>query len=383
MNVAAEVQRAEGKIQVAKERLARHYPFHVALLSRMRVAALSTIATMAVTTLADQILLLHNPRFVLACAIDQLGGLLLHELHHVLFHHLTMDMKDYPDTWALSMAQEVTVNEYIVEPLPPDAVRLEDFPDLPARESTSERYERLRKTAPPQRTLRSTVDDHALWSEIHGDDQSEAALVQAIEAAAALAPVPKDLWPIMKAHAGLSAGAMEEVFVHQKAGMLPWRQILRRYVGQALEVRPIYGRLPRRFPQLVGMMPGLGRQAAKVNILAVIDTSASITSAALSRIDSELRKLTRHANVVIVECDAAIQAVYAYRQLERVHGRGGTDLRPPFDRQFLAQQRADLLIYFTDGYGPAPEQPPRQPVIWCLTKDGEQPAAWGKVVRME
>jgi predicted metal-dependent peptidase len=86
--------------------------------------------------------------------------------------------------------------------------------------------------------------------------------------------------------------------------------------------------------------------------------------------------------VVLVECNSAINAVYDYRPLTVVHGRGGTDFRPPLARLFLRQQRVDLVIYFTDGYGPAPENPPRIPVIWCLTEDGERPAPWGKVVQM-
>jgi predicted metal-dependent peptidase len=380
---STDVQQAEGKIRVAKERLARQYPFHVALFSRMRPIARPTITTMAVSTLGNEVLLLHNPWFVLDCAIDELGGLLLHELHHVLFHHLTMQPKDYPDAWALALAQEVTVNEYIVEPLPAGALKLEDFADLPTHESTSQRYARLSKIPAAKRMPCSTLDDHSVWSENHGDDQTEEALVQAIEAAAAVAVVPENLREMITTHAGLALGELQEAISHERTGTVPWRRLLRRYVGLALEVRPIYGRPPRRYPELVGIMPGQGRQAAKVNILAVIDTSGSISADSLSIIDGELRKLARHANVVIAECDTEVQAVYPYRSLQVVRGRGGTDLRPPFEKQFLKQQRADLIIYFTDGFGPAPERPPRQPVVWCLTRDGEQPAPWGRVVRME
>ena len=61
-----------------------------------------------------------------------------------------------------------------------------------------------------------------------------------------------------------------------------------------------------------------------------------------------------------------IRLVYPLREdIREVHGRGGTDLRPPFEPAFLRQHNPDVLVYFTDGNGPAPDQAPPLPVI-CL-----------------
>jgi predicted metal-dependent peptidase len=111
---AAEIRCAESKIELVKERLARRYPFHVALLSRMRIVARQTIATLAVTSASENLLLLHNPQWVLECPVPELGGAVLHEIHHVVLGHLSMTVKDYPDRWALTIAQEVTANEYVI-----------------------------------------------------------------------------------------------------------------------------------------------------------------------------------------------------------------------------------------------------------------------------
>jgi predicted metal-dependent peptidase len=43
----------------------------------------------------------------------------------------------------------------------------------------------------------------------------------------------------------------------------------------------------------------------------------------------------------------------------------------------------DLLLFFTDGFGNAPKQPPAYPVMWVLTHDGKQPAPWGRVVHFK
>ena len=46
---------------------------------------------------------------------------------------------------------------------------------------------------------------------------------------------------------------------------------------------------------------------------------------------------------------------------------GGTDFRPAFNLiKEKYHDNIDLFIYFTDGYGHYPENPPRYPVLWIL-----------------
>src|SRR5581483_1812220 len=129
--------------------------------------------------------------------------------------------------------------------------------------------------------------------------------------------------------------------------------------------------------------PGRGRRPTRPRILAAIDTSASLGLDSLSQISMELARLSSSHEVVIVECDAKIQRVYEYRDpIQCVQGRGGTDFRPVFGSDFLRTQRPDIVIYFTDGDGPAPPRRPAVPVIWCLTQAGRKPAPWGDMIRM-
>ena len=77
------------------------------------------------------------------------------------------------------------------------------------------------------------------------------------------------------------------------------------------------------------------------------------------------------------------KGLYPYtKPVTGVMGRGGTDLRPPFAADLLRKHRPNLVLYFTDGCGPAPENPPRMPVIWVLTDSGQMPCKWGRKVRM-
>lgn len=135
---------AGGRVRAGVERLAGEYPFHAAVLGRFRVEARAAVGTMGVTVHGDAVLLLYAPGFVLGLTADELGGVLLHEVHHVVLGHVTADPGDYPDAWARTVAEEVTANEFIHLPLPGEPLTLARYPTLPPKESTRRRYDRLK-----------------------------------------------------------------------------------------------------------------------------------------------------------------------------------------------------------------------------------------------
>jgi len=194
----------------------------------------------------------------------------------------------------------------------------------------------------------------------------------------------QDVWDLEPAQtAGNSSKNDKYRLKGNNRGELAWVRLLRRYVGSCLVVSPDFARPPRRFPKLVGIVPGKRRRGGRPKVMAVIDTSGSITPDLLERIDAEIAYLAQDYRVTVVECDVAIQRVYPYKRIQEVLGLGGTDLRPPFERQFLGKHKPDLIIYFTDGEGPAPDSPPNKPVVWCLTPGGQAPCDWGRVIKMQ
>src|SRR4051794_34795914 len=94
------IQHSNSKIQLGVEKLADRYPFHVAVLERLRLSPEPRVGTMGVTVAGGGVLLLYNPEFTLRLLADELLGVLVHEVHHVVFGHLLADPKDFPDKWA-------------------------------------------------------------------------------------------------------------------------------------------------------------------------------------------------------------------------------------------------------------------------------------------
>lgn len=393
---------AEGRVRLAVNRLAGSFPYHARVLEKFRLVASPAVETMGVTATPAGVLLLYSPEFVLGLPADVLGGVLLHEVHHVVFGHLLLKPADYPDQWAFVVACEVTVNEFVTLPLPEGVIRLEQFPELPRMESTQERYERL-ATFPPSARFAivgaggvacpgddngaghaRVVDDHGVWL-ADGDDPDQvreaiAALLN--EAAAEAGGVPPELQDALRA-IGRTTAAQVYVVAGGHAGTLDWKRLLRRHVGQLPGVHGTFARPPRRFPGLVGVIPGRLRRPADASVVAILDTSGSIDEPTIEAIDGELRRIARTRPVVVVEADCVVHRVYPYRRrLEHVRGRGGTDFRPALAPEFLNHLKADLLVYFTDGEGPAPAEPPRCPLVWCLVPGGRPPADYGRVIRM-
>ncbi len=378
--------------------LAREYPFHAALLSQWSVVTNRVLDTAGVTARGDGVYLIVNPEFALAIREDELLGVLHHELNHVLFGHILADPDDFPDRRARIIAEEVTVNEWVPEPLPGQPIVLSDFPDLPPNEDTGTRYRRLERLLPPTMSaMPGTTDDHSVWSgdggagdELGGGGEAgKLSVLQAIRAAAEASgergwrALPSELQAAVENTAGVAPGGGLEELVGTGTSHVDWRGALRHIIAAEVGTQSRFGRPPRRYPHLVGIVPARVHVAVRPRVLAVIDTSGSITTSILEDISAELDAMSPWADITIVECDAEIHDVYPYSErLQNVRGRGGTDLRPPFEPEFMAAHHPDVVVYFTDGFGPAPERAPRVRTFWCLTPGGEPPATWGRVLRM-
>jgi predicted metal-dependent peptidase len=449
---------ATGKTKLARAMgiLLRSHPFHGHIASgwRARPAAPDrrelAVGTMGVCWSCGGVQLIWNPEFVDRISDLELAGVLLHEVHHVVMRHpFLFPDRQSPDfdAYAALVAEEVSVNEFVSFPLPGDPFRLEQLtskhPSLKPFESTRERYRKLYDAARARRDheerqkFQKTVeeqlekllagegpgnlagnpagsvagrltDSHAGWGSFK-DCGAAAALAVTVATAQALEQHGHTLSPgfqklLRSLHAGGAPGAVPGGMLESLAGTaqarLAWQAILRQLLAVDHDREQTYLRPPRRFPDLVGVLPGSRRVPMKLRLLAAIDTSGSMSATTLDEIAAELRVMARSYEVAVVEFDAAIQRRYrlgdaassrdpaspAGHPLAAMQGRGGTSFRPVFHRDTLAwaADGGDLsgVVVFTDGFGSAPEKPPQEQVIWVLMGSHvRQPAQWGRVVR--
>jgi len=381
---------AAGKVRLAIGRMVAKYPLHAGILARWRLEEDAATATMSIGFDAEKkrMRLRFSPGFVSGISMDELEGVLHHEVNHVLFGHVFHVPESGEDGAARTAAEEVTVNEWVREPLPGRPVLLSDYPFLPPNEDTETRYRRLRGKVEPS----AMPQNHRQRVEIlrHAGAAREVSDSDIAWAWATLTDAQRSLIPEGLAEVAVETALGAGIVTGDRTSGLSggsatvsWRAELRRYVGRVMARRPVFGRPPRRYPHLAGIVPGQARKRLKPVVLAAVDTSGSLTDAMLADISAELEVMARNFAVTVVECDTVIHAVYRYaKPITSVRGRDGTDLRPPLEPGFLRRHGADLVVYFTDGDGPSHEKPPAVPVVWCLTEGGVNRTGWGRVVRM-
>ncbi|WP_051366670.1 vWA domain-containing protein [Hamadaea tsunoensis] len=179
----------------------------------------------------------------------------------------------------------------------------------------------------------------------------------------------------------------------------PWRDLLGAAVraascaGSADDYS--YGRPSRRsagLPKVV--LPSLRRKPPQVCV--IIDTSGSVSDAELGSALLEVAAIGRAVGgrrdcVRVMSCDAAAGLAYTLCRAEDIElvGGGGTDLREGMDRARRMSPRPDVVVVLTDGYTPwPPASPPFRTVIGLFprpvkTQEEEQrprPPAWARVV---
>jgi len=324
-------------------------------------------------------------------------ALLMHAVHHVVMGHLSHPRFAHPaHPEAMQLAMEISANEFVPYAIPHNNERAPEWKQfeeigLRSRQSTMQRYELLAK---------AKREGHAIDFEPTCDpapgcgggladlEQDQSALDHAREIVLdAIGAV--EIPPHGKAGeiAGKTAGnALTYLNETTRAPevSLDWRAVLARFASRVRTPVHTYARPSRRFPKRIGEVPGRSyapQKGIRPRIACAIDTSASLERGELEEIALHLREVAAFADVTIIECDARIQRIRSFDgALKSVRGRGGTDLRPPFERSIVERFAPDGVVYFTDGLGPTPQNPPNVPVLWVLTKPTSFRCAWGERV---
>lgn len=222
-----------------------------------------------------------------------------------------------------------------------------------------------------------TVDDHLVWSEA---DSTPVRLMEEV-----VRGMVRDAW--RKCDGRTPADIRELVEGYLQPSPIPWRQVLRQFVGNAGRVgrKTTWMREHRRF---VHDTPGI-RKRRRLNLLVGIDVSDSTNIAELRETFArELMRIARgrEAQIRVLYANSRIQRVESFTgssiQAEVYHGGGFTDLRPVFDYARTMHPRPAAVIYLTDGIGPAPEKM-EFPTLWVLTAEGEKPVPWGVELRLD
>ncbi|GAA2998732.1 vWA domain-containing protein [Actinokineospora diospyrosa] len=183
----------------------------------------------------------------------------------------------------------------------------------------------------------------------------------------------------------------------------PWRQLLGATIRAAVSASGAgedytYGRPSRRSTSLPGViLPSLRRKPPRVCV--IIDTSASVSDAELGSAIVEIAAITRAVGgrrdlLSAVSCDTAASIASQLCQAQDIPllGGGGTDLRSGFAAALRTKPRPDVIVSLTDGQTPWPDtKPPCRTVIGLFPRERtfnendpdyqpDTPPDWARVV---
>nr|WP_307854671.1 VWA-like domain-containing protein [Micromonospora sp. C31] len=168
----------------------------------------------------------------------------------------------------------------------------------------------------------------------------------------------------------------------------PWRELLGAAVRSAASGAGggedyTYGRPSRRSVGVPGVvLPSLRRKPPRVCV--VVDTSGSVSDAELGSALLEVAAISRAVGgrrdlVSVLSCDAAARVLHPLCRAEEIPlvGGGGTDLRTGLARALRTRPRPDVVVVLTDGQTPWPAaQPPCRTVVGLFPRPHTSSASW-------
>ena len=421
-------------------------PFYAHLLSSIPrlISEKVELAGLEWTGQAPQ--LLFHPEFAKkAGSPNQRTSWVKHLLLHVVMKHLLR--RSGTDPKLHQIAADLVVSQFI-KPFPqvPDATTLESFPELKMKsdesleyyyekvhfllqkmkqagfdpsnvdesEEPSDEYFKREKSIPSKlknpanftrKKFKTTIPSWATQTKMPESAMNLARLYQqtAGDLQYRTAPLP-DSGDWMAAEYGIEAIALRALdrtgprdrgtipagilrilddYEKKRKPAMDWKRTLRLFSGSSYRTK-IFHTL-KRISKRYGTRPGI-RIKKLQRLCMAIDTSGSVGDEELALVFNEIHHAWRAgAEVVVVECDAAVQQSYRYigKVPKASKGGGGTDFTPVFEWA-KNQPKFDAIIYLTDGAGPEPEVKPTCPLLWLILPGNENvDFKFGRSVAME
>ena len=344
----------------------------------------------------------YNPDFMRSLPHEQKVGVIIHEILHIAFGHITERAPaSKKDAKIFNIAADLAINSIIGDKRLPEfclmpgrapktddpklAALIKSFPKL---ESTDYYFNRLKDYAEQNGGGNSdeyefslgnengeTLDSHGGWGDVPDEvkdilknkakEMLEAGVKNA-QRSAKWGTIPSEI-----------ASMLEKMLAHE----LDWKAILRMFLGRtrSLERHSTVRRLNKRLPY---MMPGAKRSTI-ANVLCAIDQSGSVSDEDVQRFLAETFAASKEGKIDIINFDTemdekSLQSISNGQNFKWARTRcGGTD----FDavQKYLNDSKRrgkySACIIMTDGYAPKMGAVVGTKIMWIITEFGDMSAA--------
>jgi predicted metal-dependent peptidase len=363
----------------------------------IRVPGLGTAAT-------DMVSIAYDPDWFDSLPLDEIVGVLAHEVLHIALKHGLRRQGRDPVVW--NMACDYAVNLILIDcgfKLPEGGLVDKTYKDMAAEQI----YALLEKKQPkrPQRPgsgkgsgsgapntqgdgIPGTGSDLLAPGSLGKDGKPDPAAEAAAHDPAKLREIERRLTEriAQATNMGRMAGNMPGSLLRALDNLLhppvPWQELLRPMMRSVVKANESWSRRNRRFSQVY--LPS--RHSTQIRKVVVIgDTSGSITSDDLRSIGGSIVDIAEEVNprsIHVLWADTRVAGEQVFESGDTIRlepkGGGGTDMRVPL--AYAAELNPDVVVLITDGETPWPGSAPDYPLITVCTTKVAVP--FGEVVRI-
>jgi predicted metal-dependent peptidase len=340
--------------------------------------------------------------------VNHFTEVLRHEVHHLVFAHLTLDL---PDKQRQTVACELSDNSYV------DRQKLvsttgdkpgifpEDF-GFPSKLSVHEYYEKLNdnKKFNEMRSnmsssieismdgddkgngggsgddnddtedgegngngngkIKITLDSHNKWSPVEGDEMTNEMIKDIIRQA-------NETCKQMNSWGHIPSEIKEAINDSYAVDtqIIPWEVVLKDFLASSSE--NVLDYTMKRKSKRFGTRPGTKKDDI-LHVAIGIDTSGSIDVDMLKMFFNELHWIDKTGTkMTVFEWDTKVHREYDFKEFDgNITGRGGTD--PTEFLELVSERKFDCVITFTDLFFSPIEQKYNIPMLWVCDRGG-----WG------
>lgn len=396
---ATEDEKRAALKQISKARTALFLdrPFYGALCLRMPlIGDHPQISTMAV----DGTNMYYDSKWVNDLPLEELKGVLAHELLHVVYMHMLRVQDRDHKLW--NVATDFAINRDLLK---------EGF-KLPENGCIDRdgKYNGMTAEAIYQTLLNDPEWDNCRmpeWGMFIGQLGEDGE-----------SPTDEDGNPIgvkltkeqaKQIEANMRAGIANAATLAKQAGKLPghieehikelfrpkvnWRAVLWPFITDLSEDEYSWNRPHRGYISEGEYFPSMKSEGID-KIVFAIDTSGSMSNKEIAQCWSEIVAVCeqmRPKKLICIQCDSHVQSVDDIDVLNArgikfsAHGRGGTNVTPVFEEIEKNHRDTCALVYLTDmgiWWDSEQKEPPPYPILWISTRR-DQSAPYGEVVHME
>lgn len=361
----------------ARIQLLMHQPFFGTLAMRLKLievpkGPLNPYGTMA----TDGRMISFSPDFLAKITDKEIEGVIAHEVMHVaLKHHLRRRTRQ-PKKW--NVACDATINCDLIEAgfqLPKPRV------DMP--EHKGKAAETIYNELPDNEGGGDGGGDE--WGVVLDDPQAggsegeQAEAENEVNIMVAQAAQAQEKHEKAKGRGALPAW-MKRLVEQALEPEVKWEDVMRRFVVQRVPYDHTWSRINRRFAHSRLYLPGLLKDGLG-EVVALFDTSGSMTQKMLTRIYSECNALfvdCRPEKLHAMACDASVGNFVTFEDephlaMDMFVGGGGSDFRPAFAKIDELGIKPVCCLVFSDMDICFPVQPPGYPVLCISTTDRRGP----------